>query len=313
MSSYGKSQRPHMSKDDELRVGFIIRSEGLASELRAGAQGCIADILDDVVHRGEVAKEELCRANIGLVTKQACTFTAHVKPDLDDDDIVQWGMMGLVVAVNHYDPTRGNKFSTMAMSWIYQAMSRGNTNMSRTVRLPEAKVMMFGQITQAMRRDVNGHTGALSQGVEERVARRLGLGMDEYHTIVNAGQSALSINYPSPREGVTDTSGESYLHTSRYHTLSQATIESVRPVDEQWQAPEDVVDRYVERLSLLDQHILYAKFKVGRPGPATIREVCRLHHISYKACRQETVRLLSSLRRDLSELNVDRCLSVSAC
>ena len=79
------------------------------------------------------AREELAEANLRLVVKVARKFK---HPDLTLADLVQEGNLGLLEAVDKFDPDKGCRFSTYACWWIRQAISRAIANKGRTIRLP---------------------------------------------------------------------------------------------------------------------------------------------------------------------------------
>lgn len=79
------------------------------------------------------AKVALAEANLRLVVKVARKFR---HPDLTLADMVQEGNLGLLEAVDKFDPDKGCRFSTYACWWIRQAISRAIANKGRTIRLP---------------------------------------------------------------------------------------------------------------------------------------------------------------------------------
>lgn len=79
------------------------------------------------------ARKELAEANLRLVVKVARKFR---HPDLTLADLVQEGNLGLLEAVDKFDPAKGCRFSTYACWWIRQAISRAIANKGRTIRLP---------------------------------------------------------------------------------------------------------------------------------------------------------------------------------
>jgi RNA polymerase primary sigma factor len=86
------------------------------------------------IKRGDQrAREELAEANLRLVVKIARKFR---HPDLTLADLVQEGNLGLLEAVDKFDPDKGCRFSTYACWWIRQAVSRAIANKGRTIRLP---------------------------------------------------------------------------------------------------------------------------------------------------------------------------------
>lgn len=80
--------------------------------------------------------ETLIEANEKLVIKEANKFQSYQTPSLDIEDIKQFGYMGLLKAVEKFDTTMDNKFSTYATYWIRQSIIRGINNTSLLIRVP---------------------------------------------------------------------------------------------------------------------------------------------------------------------------------
>lgn len=83
---------------------------------------------------GRRARGFLARANRGLVAKVAREYRGRGVPL---EDLVQEGYLGLLRALERFDPGRGSAFSTYAMWWIRQRVGRAVEDMGRTIRLPE--------------------------------------------------------------------------------------------------------------------------------------------------------------------------------
>jgi RNA polymerase sigma factor (sigma-70 family) len=93
----------------------------------------------------EKARHKLTNSNLRLVVSIAKQFTSNGTPFLD---LIEEGNLGLIRAVDKFDPSRGNKFSTVATWWIRQAIIRSLSNKSRTIRIP---VHMIDAMNKAIR------------------------------------------------------------------------------------------------------------------------------------------------------------------
>src|SRR5438874_13174926 len=86
------------------------------------------------IHKGDAkAREEMIKANLRLVVKIARDYEDYGLPLLD---LINEGNMGLMKAVERFDPRKGAKLSTYASWWIKQSIRRALANQSKTIRLP---------------------------------------------------------------------------------------------------------------------------------------------------------------------------------
>jgi RNA polymerase primary sigma factor len=89
--------------------------------------------LQAIARKGEVARKKLIAGNLRLVVHIATRYQGYGVPLAD---LIQEGNMGLMHAVDKFDPTKGYKFSTYATWWIRHAIGRAIAMQGRTVRLP---------------------------------------------------------------------------------------------------------------------------------------------------------------------------------
>lgn len=108
-----------------------------------------ADVLEDtlqqILYLRQEASNIIIRSNLRLVVSIAKRYTGRGISFLD---LIQEGNLGLLRAVDKFDPTRGFKFSTYATWWIRQSISRHIAEQARTIRIP---VHLFEAITRLMR------------------------------------------------------------------------------------------------------------------------------------------------------------------
>jgi len=101
------------------------------------------------IHKGEEsARQHMIKANLRLVVKIALDYRDFGLPLLD---LISEGNIGLIKAVDRYDPSKGGKLSTYASWWIKQSMQRALANQSKTIRLPVHTVAKISQIRRTTR------------------------------------------------------------------------------------------------------------------------------------------------------------------
>jgi len=126
---------PLLSAERERELAATIAAgRRAAAELADRRPGGVdADLLRHRVAEGEAAFDEFVRANLRLVVSAAKRYQGTGVPLLD---LVQDGNLGLIRAVEKFDHTKGFRFSTYAMWWIRQFISRGLAATRTTIRLP---------------------------------------------------------------------------------------------------------------------------------------------------------------------------------
>ena len=128
-----------LTPDEEEALGEAIRrGQAAQTELRSGdLDHARKSELGLAIREADEARERFVRHNLRLVFSIASKYSRAVEGKaLGLDDLVQAGYLGLLTAVERFDPTKGFKFSTYATWWIKQSISRHIAENSRTIRLP---------------------------------------------------------------------------------------------------------------------------------------------------------------------------------
>jgi len=124
-----------LSADDEISLGHRVQAMLRIREERPEEDWTTEE--KRIVRGGERAKKKMIECNLRLVVSVAKKYASKdFCKHLDLTDLISEGNIGLVRAVEKYDPTRGYKFSTYSYWWIRQGITRAMTQQDRTIRLP---------------------------------------------------------------------------------------------------------------------------------------------------------------------------------
>jgi RNA polymerase primary sigma factor len=138
----------------------------------------------------ERARQKLIEKNLRLVVSVAKRYRGMGLPF---EDLIQEGNIGLIEAVERFDPERGHKFSTYAVWWIRKAVQGAVVERSRTIRLPQYAREKIGRLSQA-RRELHAQLGR--ESTAEESAERLRWSVSEVHAIVSIAFDAESLDRP---------------------------------------------------------------------------------------------------------------------
>lgn len=106
------------------------------------------EILCVLIQKGDMqAKQDLCTKNHGLVSKEVGKYIRYFGHDLEFDELVQAGMIGMLKAAEKFDISKGFQFSTYALWWIRQSIMREIGDYGFTIRIPIHMMERIAKVT----------------------------------------------------------------------------------------------------------------------------------------------------------------------
>ena len=239
--------------------------------------------LETQQHQGERARQDLVLANLRLVFSVARRYQSLGLPT---EDLVQEGMAGLLQAVEKYDWRRGTKFSTYAVWWIRQAVTRALPNQSRTIRLPSYRVEQLSKIYQT--RDRLSQRLGRDPSTEE-IAESLSWAAEQVSYALRLGDmQAASLNAPVAGDG--DDKSEWTL----MNRLSDT--HAAEPVDQAYRSLlYEALNRELAHLDRREAEILRLRFGLGGGHEHTLSEIGKHVGLTRERVRQIQKEALAKL------------------
>jgi RNA polymerase primary sigma factor len=242
----------------------------------------------------EQARRRIILANLRLVVHVARGYRNRGLPMLD---LIEEGNLGLIQAVDRFEPERGLRFSTYAAIWIRQAILRGIAEQARSLRIP---VQMFQQMNRFGRaeRTLRGRLGR--DPTIGEVATELDIATPRAERL-----AALMAGLRSLDEG----SGLAAFEQLTLEDLGEAPLSVEGLVD--LQLEHERLDRLLRSLSQREEQMLRIRYGFYDGVARTLAQTGEHFGISRERVRQIESRALGKLRRAMELLEMDRTAGAS--
>lgn len=263
--------------------------------LREACQEPLLTIQDEIdlaarIHAGdEAARERMIKANLRLVVKIARDYEGLGLPLLD---LINEGNIGLMKAVDRFDPAKGGKLSTYGSLWIKQQIRRAITNQAKTIRLPMHAVEKVWRLREVIARYKEEH--GCEPSVEE-LAQETGYGKRKIAAMLESSVRPTSLD---AKIGDDDSSERSELVPDDQAENPFKVLETKQSIG--------LVKRLFKLLPEREMKILSLRFGLSGDEPLTLSEIGEIMGVTRERIRQLQNVALEKLRGLIDDVDQNK-------
>ena len=231
----------------------------------------------------EKARQHMIQANLRLVVKIAHDYANFGLPLLD---LISEGNIGLIKAVERFDPDKGGKLSTYAAWWIKQSIKRALANQSKTIRLPVHlvdKIARMRKVTTALQEYLE------REPTNEEIALEMGMPVNKIAHLKTVSVRPTSLDAPVGEDESTSF-GELVGDENAINPYDNLKGKSMLTD----------INNVLDSLDPRESEIIRLRFGIGGSRPKTLEEVGQHFNITRERVRQLQNMALQRMRREMA-------------
>ena len=283
------SRVPLLTKEEEITLAKKMEKGRIARSLMIESDGEVENLdgVKEMIREGKEAREYLIKANIRLVVSIAKKYRQYGSSFLD---LIQAGNVGLIRAVDKFDYSRGNRFSTYATWWIRRSVLRFLNQQERTIRLPNYLSNRLRKVRHVTR-DLSQQLGR--QPTLDEISEHVEQTPEELRQLIDYARLPISLDKPVGEDGETELLNfvENESEPTPFNSVQQRMLES---------DIEYALDELTER----EASIIKLRFGLEGNRSHTLKELGEIFGVTRERIRQIQQKALRKLRSPQNQVRL---------